>query len=180
MLNTTARRHPLGFLYASEAVSDGMNLRYHLWPEGWHVPETQAGGEIHDHIYQLNSLVLGGALRHETFEAVLAQDGDYELLEVAYSTAESSMCRTGARVVLRQLTNEVHGAGTAYRLAPGVIHRASAVAAPAATLVLTIPKSAAPAPRVLIPVGQGAPQAFARRQLTDGEIAEARKLLENL
>jgi hypothetical protein len=180
LLDTTARRHPLGFLYASEAVSDGMNLRYHLWPEAWHVPDTQTGSEIHDHVYELNSLVLGGALRHETFEAAPDQDGDCELLEVAYSGEESSLRRTGARVVLRRLTDDVHGAGTAYRLPPGIIHRASAVAAPAATLVLTVGQSPAPVPRVVIPDGYEAPQSFARRRLLDAEIAEARELLESL
>ncbi|WP_048707420.1 hypothetical protein [Microvirga massiliensis] len=180
LLNTEVRRHPLGFLYASEVVSNGMSLRYHLWPEGWHVPATQTASEIHDHVYELNSLVLRGALRHETFEAVAAQDGDHELLEVAYSAEESSVLRTGARVVLRPLADEIHGVGTAYRLPPGVIHRASALAAPAATLVLTVAQPAAPAPRVFIPVGHEAPQPFARRQLTDGETAEARRLLENL
>jgi hypothetical protein len=180
MLSTTARRHPLGFLYASETVSDGIDLRFHLWPEGWHIPETQTGSEIHDHVYELNSLVLGGAVRHETFDAVPAQDGDRELLEVAYFGEASSLRRMGARVVLRRLTDEVHGAGTAYRLRPGIIHRASAVAAPAATLVLTVTPPAAAAPRVIIPVGHEAPQPFARRQLTDAEITEARKLLERL
>jgi hypothetical protein len=180
LLNTTARRHPLGFLYASEAVSDGLSLRYHLWPEGWHVPETQSGSEIHDHVYELNSLVLGGVLRHETFEAVPTPDGDCELLEVAYSAEGSSLRRTETRVALRPLSNEVYGAGTAYRLSPGIIHRASAVAAPAATLVLTVAQSATPVPRVILPVGHEVPQPYERCQLTDGEILEARRLLGEL
>ncbi|MCU0885847.1 MAG: hypothetical protein MUC44_13065 [Beijerinckiaceae bacterium] len=180
ILKTTARRHPLGFIYATEAISDGTSLRYHIWPKAWHVPEDQAGSEIHDHIYELNSLVLGGVLRHETFEAVPKLDGAYELLEVTYSKDRSLPELTGTRVDLRSLTDEIHMAGTAYRLLPGIIHRASAVRTPAVTMVLTIDKLPKLAPRVVVGVGYETPSSFDRRPLMHAEIVEALEVLESL
>jgi hypothetical protein len=53
-LQAVARRHPLGFFYATEALSDAMMLRYHLWPSDWAVPTQEEGNDIHDHVYELN------------------------------------------------------------------------------------------------------------------------------
>src|SRR2546428_9965352 len=70
-----AKLHPLGYYYASEPLDNTREFRFHLWPHGWKSPLQEEGRELHDHLYHLNSFVVAGALRHETFDVVREDDG---------------------------------------------------------------------------------------------------------
>jgi hypothetical protein len=54
------KTHPLGFFHLAEDVGQGAHLRVHVWPREWAVSNEQVGGEIHDHVFDLRSLVLVG------------------------------------------------------------------------------------------------------------------------
>ena len=180
-LETTARRHPLGFVVISEPVCEGLVLRYHIWPRDWGVPDGQESGQTHDHSFELNSLVLGGSLRQLTFEAVIASSGGHEIFEVHYGAeVGSDLRRTGQRARLERETDETFAAATAYRLPPRVVHYVETVRRPAATLVLSVAYPGAPAPRVFVPLGQKAPGAFPREILDPKEIAIARSAIAEL
>lgn len=131
------RKHPLGFLHASEKISREANLRLHFWPIGWVMPQTEIGAEIHDHNYELNSLVITGELRHETFEESICSSGVFLEHEVKYKAGNSSLISTGNIVTIVQDQNSIHGVGIFYRLAPGRMHRVTPLVLPAATLVVT-------------------------------------------
>lgn len=180
LLETSTRRHPLGFFYAVEKLDDSATLRYHLWPENWSVPPDQMNGEIHDHIFELNSVVLSGAMRHETFSFVPSNKGNREILRVVYSGETSKLRRSGERGELKDISNEIYQPGTVYRVPAGTIHRAEALKSPAATLVLAISESNPPDPRVIIEYGHSIPPGFSRTKLQGADLLSARSILAHL
>jgi hypothetical protein len=179
-LQIGARRHPLGFFYATEELSDRMMLRYHLWPSDWAIPMQEQGNEVHDHVYELNSLLLHGAIRHETFEMIPADEGRLELFNVTYTDEGSALSNTCQRIELQTTTDSYYVAGTAYRLGPGVLHRVTPEQLPIATLVLTIRSDAAAAARVAVERGKPVATGFPRTSLTVQEAARIRTALGSL
>lgn len=72
VLACEARRHPYGFVVVSlgsmEHSRGRLAYRLHLWPEGFQLPGS-AGLMVHDHVYDIMSHVLAGALvQHEYVE----------------------------------------------------------------------------------------------------------------
>lgn len=180
LLEDSVRRHPLGFFYASEEVSQKSTLRFHVWPEDSSFADSQTGSEIHDHVYEFNSLIVAGKLRYETFEVLPNERGQYRLLHVTYSSEGSVLHPTGGRVDLEPVSDEVHGPGTIYHLASGVIHRATAIRMPAATVLLTVKDNQLCEPRVVVEHGNEFSQSFTRSLLETQEIAEVRRILSAL
>jgi hypothetical protein len=179
-LGAGANRHPLGFLLVSEPLGGGACLRCHVWPAGWAVPQGQESGQTHDHSYELNSLVLLGSLRQQTFDAEFDVGGDHDVLRVDYTADASEPRSSGLRARLVAETDEIFDAGTAYRLPAARVHRVDAVARPLATIVLAVPVSGAPAPRVFVSSGHRAPGKFVRSPLDSSEIAAARAAISGL
>ena len=177
----TARRHPLGFIVISESLGNHLTLRYHLWPQGWEVPEGQETGQTHDHCFELNSLILCGSLRQYTFGATMDPAGGHAVFEIDYVSSGASKLRdTGLTATLEQNADDVFHAGIAYRLPQGIVHCVDTVRRPAATLVLSIGVPDAPQPRVFVPLGKNPPGVFDRERLDDGEIATARVAIAEL
>jgi hypothetical protein len=179
-LARAARRHPLGFLVVSDPIDVGLVLRYHVWPTGWALPEGQESGQTHDHLYELNSLVVGGSLRQRTFQAMIDVCGGHEVLEVDYTASGSALRRTSLRARLVGETDEIFGVGTAYRLAPGTVHHVEAVGRPSATLVLSVSVPGRTTARVFVPREQSIPGEFIRDHLDAGELAAAREAIFGL
>jgi hypothetical protein len=175
-LSTAAREHPLGFVVLSEQIAEGVALRYHIWPEAWSVPEGQEVGETHDHCFELNSIIVSGALRQLNFRALIGENsGQHDLYQVVYAgTGGSALRETGLRARLEQLGDETFEAGTAYRLAPGEIHCVHIPIRPTATLMLAVSQPNTPPPRVFIPRGRYAPPDFPRRHLDASQVAVVR------
>lgn len=180
LLPTAARMHPLGFVYALEKPQEGIGLRYHLWPASYAASDTEAAADIHDHSYELNSLVVGGELLHETFVVEERPDGPLDVLEVDYVDGASQLRRTGRRGALRQDSEARHASGTAYRLNPGHIHRVRTFGGFCATLVATRLNGGGQTPRVLLPVGAKVPTPNGRPRLTSRELHDARSALAEI
>jgi hypothetical protein len=162
--------HPLGFFHLAEEVGPGIRLRVHVWPQGWSVPDEQIGGEIHNHVFDLRSLVLFGSIRNEVFEAVENRDGEYRLLDVEYGPAISRVIPSGPAVRLEEAGYCVYTAGEVYNLRASVLHRSSAKATPAITLVLAACASVGEHPVVALAAGRQPPSAFQRRNLSSAEL----------
>lgn len=180
LLPTAARMHPLGFVYATDIPYEGVDLRYHLWPASYVASAVESVADIHDHSYELNSLVVAGELLHETFVAEEHRDGPYELLEVNYADSASQLRQTGRRCALRQDSEARHVAGTAYRLNPGHIHRVRTFGGLCATLVATRLTDSNRTPRVLLPAGAQIPTPNERPRLTPRELYDARSALAEI
>jgi hypothetical protein len=177
MLESEFRCHPLGFYYATEHISAEHTLRYHIWPEGWVVPSSQKGSEIHDHVFELNSLVLLGELIHETFSFTPQTGGVHEIMRVQYIDEGTKIKRSSEFGRLSRDNEEVFMSGMAYRLGRGVIHRATARATPAATLVLAASDEEGGEPRVVIGRDDPSPEPYLRRRLEAAELARAKAVL---
>lgn len=180
LLEQSTCRHPLGFFYAVEQVSNGVNLRYHIWPKGWAIPQDQAGGEIHDHIFELNSVILAGSMRHQTYDFLPSGEGRHEILTVTYNREGSQLNRSGQRGELKVISDEVYKPGTVYRVPAGTIHRADASEAPAATLVLAVNNKNQSNPRVVIEYNHSIPANFVREKLEKSDLVAARFVLAQL
>jgi hypothetical protein len=174
------RRHPLGFFYIVEKLDENISIRYHLWPSGWGIPPSQVGGEVHDHIFKLSSLVLMGTLRNENFTFSDAANGEYDVLTVAYGQDASGLQRTGERANLSVDSIEEIAAGTIYHVPTGVIHRTRPVSDAAVTLVIAGSASELVKPRVLVRHGEPPPAQFDRSLISTSEQAKAREILEKL
>lgn len=164
-LGQDLKLHPLGFYYASEPLDHNRQFRFHLWPLDWSTPEQEKHRELHDHLYSLNSLVIAGALRHETFEVVQDENGPYEICRVEYGSSGSGVHGTATYGVEEIVTSGAHVSGCAYRLRPGTFHRVTPLKLPSATLVLTDVESGPRQARVLVRRGVCATQTFARAPL---------------
>ena len=161
----TARLHPLGFYYAADRVDSRREFRFHLWPHGWKPPVQEEGRELHDHLYHLNSFVVAGALRHETFDVGRDDNGPFEICEVEYTSAGSGVRGTAVHGAAEIVTDSAHAPGCAYRLKYGVYHRVTPLTLPSATLVLTDTAGGPRYAHVLVRRGAAAAQEFARSTL---------------
>jgi hypothetical protein len=164
------KTHPLGFFHLAEDVGESAHLRVHVWPRDWVVSDEQVGGDIHDHVFDLRSLVLIGSIANETFEAVEDRNGGFQTLNIEYDPGMSRVSPEGPRVRLEELSYCVHSPGEIYSVRTGVFHRSSAKATPAITLVLASSASAGRSPRVMVAAGHPPPPAFRRRSLSSHEL----------
>ena len=180
LLGQDVKLHPFGFFYAQETLTTEKTLRFHLWPNGWTVPLQEQGRELHDHNYELSSVIISGTLRHETFATKpVIQDG-YDVYLTSYTSGSSELARTNDVVTVEPDTNVSYSAGQMYRLSSGIVHRVTPQKTPAATIVLTAKtKDAVPA-RVLIKSGSGSSQGFSRSLLTAEDERRAREALNGL
>jgi hypothetical protein len=177
-LDGKARRHPLGFVHLSEQLDDRMTLRYHFWPVGWTLPSGQESGALHDHQFELNSIIVAGSLQQSTFNDLYDVNGGYAVFEVNYSSLGSALHSSGMRVNLEMETRNIFCAGTAYRLPPGVPHEIEPVARPSASVVLTVLSATPRLPRVFVPQGQVPPGEFERTPLNLDEVEATKKALQ--
>ena len=143
------QHHPLGFYYAVD-LSGEIPLRYHIWPTNWAMPESQVDSEIHDHIFELNSVVLLGGLLHETFDFLPSLTGRQEIVRVRYDGNLARLSRDGEFGELRKVSDDIFREGTAYRLRRGMFHRAQPTNLPTVTLVAAVPNESNEGPRIVI------------------------------
>jgi hypothetical protein len=139
---TEARRHPLNFIAFKSEDHRGRVLRLHLWNEA--LSFGQDGFEVHDHVFDIESFVVEGAVRQTLYEAVSDPSGAWEVFRVSYSSGGSDLTATNDRVTLRVLQEEIHREGDRYRLDEGILHRLVPATRTAVTLVLTHPHRGTP------------------------------------
>ena len=112
--------HPLGF----HVVKVGWGphaLRLHFWKPGG---VDQPGFEIHDHIFDLESRVIEGAIRHRVYTAAVDPDVLNAVYSVAYYGTESRLAKTDQRFRLNKRSDEVLTLGQLYRVEAGTFHDA--------------------------------------------------------
>ncbi len=163
------RIHPLGFAYYTKNIGQLRTLRFHIWTTELTISDAQSAGDIHDHVFELNSTVVAGELRQETFQFSEATDGEYEIANVEYVGNRSIVQRSGRQGNLLIASDDIFDAGQAYRLPAQTIHRARPHKLPMATIVLACLQPAPPPPMVIIQRGRDIPSDFDRRLLIDPE-----------
>lgn len=176
----SAQLHPLGFYYIKENYSENEVFRFHLWPSGSTIPESQIDSDIHDHVFELNSAIIIGEMGHETFRFKPDAEGEFEIATVTYNGFHSKMARDGTRGSVSVIDDAKFSAGQVYRLPAYTIHRARPITLPTATLVLAVTKTDSIPPTIVMPHTAQEPPPFERRLLNDEEMAIARETLSQI
>jgi hypothetical protein len=132
-------RHPLGFLHfelTPLVVTTGSpRIRLHIWSEtslGW----RDSLGLIHDHTWELRSLLLVGALTDVVLEAQTTPGGKFVGSRVRYSEAGTTIRRMDGSFHIREVQRRSVAPIHAYHLPPGSLHRTEVLGFPTATLVV--------------------------------------------
>jgi hypothetical protein len=155
--NLTSTKHPLGFLHvdltpAMTAPMKGEAFRLHIW--GSDDAEPDALGALHEHTWQLTSLVIVGSLLDRNYVAEPDADGGYEGVRVNYGV-QNTFAAEGVWS-LRLVRTRVVRAGGIYNIAPRVVHETTLLSTPTVTLVRAWENEseAKEGPLVLVPRGQ--------------------------
>ena len=132
--------HPLGFVHIRLHAHDTKSLRLHFWPERQRQPQGPFW-PIHDHIFDIRSVVLLGSVENALYEVTSAEQSPHRIYDVKYGGRDSTLNQliaTSEFVVSRETLIERHATGTSYSIARTVFHKS--VVPPdqrAATLVVT-------------------------------------------
>src|SRR5689334_9287131 len=80
--------HPLGFFYLRKEIDECSTLRFHVWPSDSKIPDSQKNGDLHDHIFELNSIILFGQIAQETFSFEHSEHGEYSVANIEYANSQ--------------------------------------------------------------------------------------------
>jgi hypothetical protein len=162
MSNLDAVGHPNGFI-AITLVKDGrMEVRLHLWTGAELAQEEHA---IHNHVYDLRSLVLIGGLHQTRWTIETDSQGPLEEFTVTYANAGSALTATGNKVRPNIVSKDHFVAGDRYEVRAGEFHSITPAKIPSATLFAKMPADHPDLARV---VG---------RNLPDGQLQSERQPL---
>jgi hypothetical protein len=132
-------RHPLGFFHFEITplldASSLSRIRLHVWSEtslSW----QDDLGLIHDHTWELRSVVLIGGLTDVILEARASPQGDLVGSQVRYSDAGTAVTKIDGRFDVRELGRRPVMPLHAYHLRAGSLHRSEVFDLPTATLVV--------------------------------------------
>ncbi|MCA3149563.1 MAG: hypothetical protein ING77_00075 [Rhodocyclaceae bacterium] len=126
--------HPLGFNVV-KIETPPHALRLHLWKCSG---VEQPGFEVHDHVFDLKSRVIDGAIRHRAYRSVADPSGEHVFYRVEYGDQLSELSKTQERFTLQLVDEQVYRAGTSYSVNAFDLHDAEMVEGiSAVTLVLT-------------------------------------------
>lgn len=160
--------HPLGFIMTSRAVNQNESMRMHVWPPGWTIDLDQKSGRVHDHCYELRSLVLQGGMKHSTYDVSGGETKHFNVFEVRYHDGYSHLHPLGKVTGLTKVSDEEFKVGNLYCLKAGIPHSVC-VREHCATIALTSSVANSGAPRVFVPAGVSQPAPFERRILSEEE-----------
>jgi hypothetical protein len=132
-----AVQHPLGFLCLPLVREPDWGVCVHVWT-GRFPTRLPTTSRVHAHSWDLESLVLYGALGNAVFD--LTPDsvaGTHQLLEVVSGSAGDEILPTGRQVACTEVARNLVTCGEVYRLPTGVFHETFLAAdTEVATLVL--------------------------------------------
>ncbi|HEY9092021.1 hypothetical protein [Parasphingorhabdus sp.] len=143
---TPAYAHPNGFLVYDIYKESNVDLRLHVW-EGSVV--AQPFHEIHDHVYDVRSVILTGCLLQKTWDERSSRYGSFKEYSVTYRDGTSSLEPTGRKIEASVAAQEHLRAPLRYELDAGRLHSVEPLVFPSATLFLRDLHEGAGNPRVL-------------------------------
>lgn len=127
--------HPLGFVHYNlrnlMPLEPGEFARLHVWNPNLSPPD--AGGAIHDHTWNLSSLILRGSVRNINLKPELDESGDFTGLRVRYG--QTNEFDPAGRYKLTLISDDIHSAGSTYRIPSRIVHESRLLSECAVTLV---------------------------------------------
>lgn len=114
------RVHPLGFYsFTLGGVDHRTNVRLHIWQGNAGQHDDLA---IHDHIFNMKSLVLCGSLLNKTYELEKIENIAGTLYSVDYNEGKSTLSKIESGYKIEPVKEELITAGQFYSLGAGQFH----------------------------------------------------------
>jgi hypothetical protein len=161
--------HPLGFIHVKFVDARFANWRLHLWPLRGNPQKPFF--EMHNHIFDLSSLVIAGKLENTTY----AIDGDsqatHSIYEVRYTASGSTLARTQCPVRCRLDSRATKKAGQTYGIKRGTFHSTRRLGGNAAISFVTMSNTVSTPPLVLGQLRGDQRYEYVRRPVTKKELA---------
>jgi len=124
VLACEARRHPYGFVVVSLGSLDQgtgrLVYRLHIWPQGFELPGS-ADLMVHDHVYDIVSHILVGALVQHEYEED-DRGTPFASYKGLYDGPHSILERLPGIIRIREFAVERKEAGQTYTLPAGALH----------------------------------------------------------
>lgn len=163
----TPRLHPNGFVQLDLNASGTMRL--HVWPET-PLPAQKTHHPIHDHSFDMASVVLVGKLHNETFNTYSAYSlmGDPAYIEhrgVRVAGNDTVLQSTKNRVRLTLPFTEIVLPGQSYNLSQKTLH--NSVAYGLTATIMTKFNLSSYGPRVMVPEGIEPDNVYRRNDIDD-------------
>ncbi len=115
------RWHPLGFVHGTVGRVGDTAVRLHIWHPSLRRIQDPAW-LVHDHVWDLESLLLAGELTNEDYLSEQAPDGDRLLYTVAYNEQTSVLASSGLRVFSELDAATPIPVHETYRVSRGAFH----------------------------------------------------------
>lgn len=127
--------HPLGFIHARLSTGpDGDTFRMHVWSSAHHHAMEQED-KVHDHLFDVTSRVLFGAIEDARYEFEPNPEGRFRDLRVDYRPAHRSLKEVNSFGDLVSTSTAVHSSSSEYKIPAYQLHETTLHSAP---LALTI------------------------------------------
>ena len=137
MVAVPPREHPLGFVFWQQLLNSRLSLRAHLWFDA-EFKRDDGLTLVHDHIYELSSLVVYGGIRNTLFDVSRAPS-DQQIVTVDPTSLQIHPEDGGETVAPTAVAYGDYHPGDIYSIAPGVFHSSIVTSSPALTLVTNSP-----------------------------------------
>ncbi|MFS2213732.1 hypothetical protein ACCD08_04420 [Telluria sp. Tellsp104] len=150
--------HPLGFIHCKIAQNiDNDTFRLHVWPSDREATQPQEH-KIHDHLFNIDSIVLVGAVENTEYEFVESDKfSDFRIIKVNYSPTGPLLYEDKKFGKLTKTKSEVINSGNSYHIARKTLHETSLKSLDTSiTLVRTFSPSTYE-PRVALPINSALP-----------------------
>ncbi|MBU3007816.1 hypothetical protein [Cobetia amphilecti] len=167
--------HPLGFAVCKLLTEGNISLRVHLWPNHTNYQQLPYF-PIHDHLFELKSWVLSGAI--ENYEYNIDCDGDeYSIYDVSYNDKISTVKKSEHRCSLALVNRAVFFEGSSYNVSARTFHKSSSVYDGVSLTVCQTENMATTPPRVLGYKNGGAQYSYNRIIVEQSEIKRLIELI---
>lgn len=166
--------HPNGFIQLK--LSDGR--RMHFWDPS--IPRQKVATPIHDHIFDMHSLIVAGSILHREVRPIQEDDGFFDIYEaVSVRDAETVLTATGTRARVDCCPWLEFGPGDEYDFPAGKFHETSDRLAPAISIITKGKEFKDMNPCVLVPHGVVPDNEFTRDSYTLIKLLDTISLITN-
>jgi len=176
-IGETIKFHPNGFLQLELSSTDhrrAPGLRFHIWTDSI-PPRRGQKFQTHDHIFDIDSYVLSGAICNVVYKVAPDENGGYCILE---ANAEGQLEPTGGRISCAASKTEIITSGSTYHIHKGDFHSSSPRDTFVSTLIYKNNTDFSLSPKIVAPLDDESTALITDRTLHQGlawEVVEIAK-----
>lgn len=114
--------HPLGFIHIKLFKRGSENFRLHIWPQKQR-SKTSTNYPIHNHIYDIESIVLSGRIGCQNYEVRQSKTSNSSLCDVLYFKDKSVLKSTKKKIKVIEKNLSWTNADNSYCINKGEFHQ---------------------------------------------------------